>query len=303
MNKNLALFFLILIQFLFGINFTTSKIIVEKLDPILWSNFRFLAAGIILLIFTLFTKRKHPKVTNLFIGKIIILSLLGMALGQGLFLFGLKFTSSINTSIITTTIPILTLFIVVIRRQEELTWPKLVGIMLGFMGVIFIRDLGKLSFSSQSVIGDLLVLLGAFCFALYLSYGKKFLQEHDNLWVTSYMFLISGIFMCFINIPKFMDFRLPSMDSVFIVSVLFTIVGATLLTYLLNNIVLKHVSPAQIALFIYLQPIIAALFGVYFLGESIDTRTFICFVIILSGVVITLNEKKLEKTLQRQSNR
>lgn len=295
MNKNLALSILIFIQILFGINFTTSKIIVQKLDPILWSNIRFLIAGLILLIFTLLSKRKHPQTSKKFWGNLIVLSLLGMALGQGLFLFGLKYTSSINTSIITTTIPILTLFIVVMRKQEELSWPKLVGIILGFFGVVLIIDLSKLQFTSNSFIGDLLVFLGALCFALYLSFGKKFLQKYDNLWVTSYMFIISGLFMMIINIPKLVDFNFPQMDGVFIVSVIFTILGATLLTYVLNNLVLKHVSPAQIALFIYLQPIVAGLFGVYFLGEDISLRTLICFLLILSGVIISINDKAIRE--------
>lgn len=292
MQKSHALLLLFLVQVLFGINFTTSKIIVEKLDPILWSNFRFFAAGIILLIVTLFSKRKHPKIDKKFIITISSLSLLGMALGQGLFLFGLKYTTSINTSIITTTIPILTLFIVVIRRQEELSWKKLIGIIMGFMGVVFIRDFAKISIQSTTLLGDALVLLGALCFAMYLSYGKDFLLKVDNLWATTYMFLISAIAMSLININKFLDFSMPPMDDLFIGSVIFTIIGATLLTYYLNNLVLKYVSPAQVALFIYLQPIIAAIFGIYFLDEMINLRTLICFILILVGVIITLSEKK-----------
>ena len=155
--------------------------------------------------------------------------------------------------------------------------------------------MSKLQFTSNSFIGDLLVFLGALCFALYLSFGKKFLQKYDNLWVTSYMFIISGLFMMIINIPKLVDFNFPQMDGVFIVSVIFTILGATLLTYVLNNLVLKHVSPAQIALFIYLQPIVAGLFGVYFLGEDISLRTLICFLLILSGVIISINDKAIRE--------
>lgn len=286
---------LTLIQILFGINFSTSKIIVLKLDPIIWSNARFLIAGLILLVITLMSGRKHPKVDKNFWIHLSILSLLGMALGQGLFLFGLRYTSSVNTSIITTTIPLLTLFIVVARKQEELTWPKLLGMTLGFMGVVFIRDITKVSFSSNSFQGDILVFLGSFCFALYLSLGKDFLRKYDNLWITSYMFIISGLAMCFLNIPKFVDFRMPQFDSLFLTAVIYTILGATLLTYYLNNLVLRYASPAQVALFIYLQPIIAGLFGWYFLEEEISLRTFICFLLILSGVVISLFEKNLLK--------
>lgn len=286
---------LTLIQVLFGINFSTSKIIVLKLDPIIWSNARFLIAGIILLVITFISGRKHPKVDRKFWIHLSILSLLGMALGQGLFLFGLRYTSSVNTSIITTIIPLLTLFVVVARKQEELTWPKLLGMTLGFMGVVFIRDLTQVSFSSNSFQGDILVFLGAFCFALYLSLGRDFLRKYDNLWITSYMFIISGIAMCFLNIPKFIEFKMPQVDTFFLIAVIYTILGATLLTYYLNNLVLRYASPAQVALFIYLQPIIAGLFGWYFLEEEISLRTFICFFLILSGVVISLFEKNLLK--------
>ena len=286
---------LTLIQVLFGINFSTSKIIVLKLDPIIWSNARFLIAGIILLVITFISGRKHPKVDRKFWIHLSILSLLGMVLGQGLFLFGLRYTSSVNTSIITTTIPLLTLFVVVARKQEELTWPKLLGMTLGFMGVVFIRDLTQVSFSSNSFQGDILVFLGAFCFALYLSLGRDFLRKYDNLWITSYMFIISGIAMCFLNIPKFIEFKMPQVDTLFLMAVIYTILGATLLTYYLNNLVLRYASPVQVALFIYLQPIIAGLFGWYFLEEEISLRTFICFLLILSGVVISLFEKNLLK--------
>lgn len=287
---------LVLVQVLFGINFSTSKIIVLKLDPILWSNIRFLVAGIILLFITLITGRKHPKVNKGFILNLFILSLLGMALGQGLFLFGLKYTSSVNTAIITTTIPLLTLFIVVIRKQEELTWHKLIGIILGFLGVVFIRDLTQIDFGGDSLRGDLLVFLGAICFAMYLSYGKEFLRKNDNLWVTSYMFIISGIMMCFINIPKIINFKMPQPDFLFVGCVVYTIIGATLLTYYLNNLVLKFASSAQVALFIYLQPLIAGLFGWYFLEEEITLRTFVCFMLILSGVIVSLMGKSLKKS-------
>lgn len=279
---------LILIQVLFGVNYSTSKVIVGKLDPFIWSNARFLIAGFLMLFVTLLARSPHPKMTKAFLLPIIPLSLLGMALGQGLFLLGLKHTTSVNTAIITTSIPILTLLVVVLRKQESITINKLIGFFLAFSGVVFIRDLSQVSFGAETFIGDLMVFLGAFCFALYLCFGKKFLLGHDNLWVTTWMFMISGIFMTLINIPKFSTFVMPELTNVFVGSATFTIIGATLITYFLNNWALKRAPSGNVALFIYLQPVLAGIIGWYFLDEQITLRMVVCSMLIMSGLIFSI---------------
>lgn len=289
-NVNLKLVYLALIsiQILFGINFSTSKVIVQQMDPVIWSNIRFFLAGIGMLFITLILRRPHPKVDKEFLIPIIPLSMFGMALGQGLFLYGLKYTTSVNTAIITTCIPILTLLIVVLRKQESLTVFKAIGFTLAFGGVILIRDFENFELSSNTFLGDLMVFLGAMCFAIYLSFGKKFLIKYDNLWITTWMFLISGIVMTIWNIPKWPSFTPPEMSTLFISSATYTIIGATLITYFLNNWALRRAPSGNVALFIYLQPIIAGLIGWYFLNESITLRTISSSMMIMGGLAISI---------------
>ena len=66
---------LLIIQVLFGINYSTSKIIVTQVDPFLWSNIRFIVAAIVLGLVTFLMKRPHPKVDKNFILPLIPLSL------------------------------------------------------------------------------------------------------------------------------------------------------------------------------------------------------------------------------------
>lgn len=291
-NKSTVIFVLILVQVLFGLNFAASKYIVGRIDPFLWSNIRFFIAGVIMLLATSILKRPHPKPTKEFFLPLIPLSLLGMALGQGLFLFGLRHTTSINTAILTSTIPILTIVIVILRKQEKLTLQKLIGLVFSFIGVIFIKDLANLEFSSQTIFGDLLVLCGAMSFALFLNFGKKFLMSHDNLWVTSYMFLISAISMLLLNLTRGINFDFNLfMESSLLVPILYSIIGATVLTYFLNNWALKRTSSGAVALFIYLQPIIAGFVGYFLLGEIITFRMILCSVLIITGLLINLLAK------------
>jgi len=283
-------FVLIFIQVLFGINFSASKVIVDKMDPFLWSNIRFLLAGLGMFVLSIVFRKKHPPITKDFLLQVFPLSILGMALGQGLFLFGLRYTSSINSAILITMIPILTLLIVVLRKQEQLTGNKLIGILLAFFGVIFMRDLSGLSFGSQTLWGDLLVFAGALCFAMYLSYGKKFFMTYDNFWSTTWMFIISGLCMSLFNIDKLGAIDLSEFSTTFYSCAGFSIFGATLLTYLLNNWSLKNVSSGSVALFIYLQPLVAGFIGYIFLNEAITTKMVVCGALIFIGVFVSIKK-------------
>lgn len=281
---------LIFIQILFGVNFPVSKIIVSKMDPILWSNLRFLIAGIGMLIITVLARRKHPRVDRQFLKGIIPLSLFGMGVGQSFFLVGLKYTTSINAAILITSIPILTLLIVVLRRQEELTGPKIIGFIFSFMGVVLMRDFTQISFGSSTLFGDFLVLLGALCFALYLSFGKSFFSKYDNMWATTWMFFISAAFMSLYNFTELINMQVDHLNASFYWGAAYSIFGATLLTYLLNNWALRKSGSGHVALFIYLQPVVAGVIGYFFLEEIISFRVLFCSFLVLIGLAVSIKK-------------
>ncbi|MAZ47957.1 MAG: hypothetical protein CME65_05300 [Halobacteriovoraceae bacterium] len=287
-HKYFIIFILVLIQVLFGLNFSASKVIVTEMEPILWSDIRFLLAGVGMLIVTLIMRRPHPPFNLQFFAPIATLSLLGMALGQGLFLIGLGYTTSINSAIIITMIPILTLLVVVLRRQEELSFNKLIGFVLSFFGVLLMRNVNDFQMAGDTLIGDGLVFLAATCFALYISFGKKYFMKFDNMWTTTWMFFISGLAMLPFNTDKIKSLFTLDLSSVFVVAAFYSIIGATLLTYFLNNWALKRAASGQVAIFIYLQPVVAGLIGYFFLGEAVTFRMLICSFLIMSGLIFSL---------------
>lgn len=283
---------LILIQILFGLNYSASKIVVQILDPFIWSSFRFLFAGIIMFAMTLALKRSHPKPDKNFYIPLFALSILGMASGQGLLLFGLKHTTSINTAILTSTIPLLTILIAVLRKQEKINLLGCTGLLLALAGVVFIRDFTQFSLSGNTLLGDSCVFMGAICFALFLNYGKKFLMSHDNLWVTSYMFFISSFCIYIFNLFRGVEFIMPTLSNELIIAGSYSVLGATVLTYFLNNWALKRASSGNVAIFIYLQPLIAGAIGYLYLNEEITNRMVLCSLLILMGLGVNLYSKK-----------
>ncbi|MDA8793404.1 DMT family transporter [Bacteriovoracaceae bacterium] len=278
---------LVLIQVLFGVNFSASKLILFKLDPFMWSNIRFLSAGLILGAFSFILRRPHPKLDRHFWLPLIPLSLLGMGLGQSLFLFGLKQTTSVNTAVISTFIPLLTVLIVILRGQEKMNVTKFLGIFISFIGVVGLRKIEDFSLSSATMMGDLFVLGGCLSFAIYLVFAKKFIVRYDNLWTTSYMFIVSGLFFLAFNFNRLHLLNGIEFTQIELGCMIYSIIGATVLTYFLNNIALSKLESSNVSLFVYIQPIIAFFFGWYFLGEKVDLRILVCSVLIFQGIYLS----------------
>lgn len=285
-NSLLVIFTLIVVQLLFGLNFSVSKVILKEFNPFVWSFIRFFVAALAMIVISIVLKKPHPPKTKKYFFKVFIFSLLGMSLGQGLFLWGLNYTSSVNTALITSCIPVLTTLILLMRGQEELSMPKVIGLFCSFLGVIVLRDLTSFQWSSDGVLGDGLVFLAALCFALYLGLVQNFMRAHNHFWTTSYLFLFSALVMGLYSQFFVQDLTELSLNHTSLwTEMAYSIFAATLMTYLLSNWALRHVSGSLTALFIYLQPIAAAFFGYIILKEQIHARTLFSGLLILLGLI------------------
>jgi drug/metabolite transporter (DMT)-like permease len=287
----LALF---LVQFLFGINYVISKVIIGSFPPLVWASIRILIATAVLFAFCLLTRRPHPKggFKDYFL-PVMGLSLLGCVINQTSFLVGLSYTTPTNSAILNTLIPIFTLLVVTLRGQEPLTTNRMIGFVCAFAGVLVLRKVEEFHFSDQTLIGDLLTMLNCLSYAFFLSYGKKLLEKHDRMWTTSYLFLFGSIAITVIALPSFSTFEWPVMTRELWICAVIAILGGTLLTYFLNNWALAYTKSSQVALWIYVQPVIAAGLAWAWLGQGVSPRTIFSSLFIFFGVVIAIGPENL----------
>jgi drug/metabolite transporter (DMT)-like permease len=82
-------------------------------------------------------------------------------------------------------------------------------------------------------------------------------------------------------------------------ALLFTIFGATLLTYLLSNWTLKKISSETLALYIFIQPVVATLLAYFFLDGELKWHMGVSLVFIAAGV----GAVSLKEAHERNSNR
>ncbi|MCB0478815.1 MAG: EamA family transporter [Crocinitomicaceae bacterium] len=228
--------------------------------------------------------------------------LFGVAVNQLFFFNGLQLTSSINSAIIMSTNPIITVILALFILKEKVTWNRALGILVGGTGaILFIMNNSTESISGDSVSGDIFIFINAASYALYLVLAKPLMKKYKPLTVITWVFTFGLIYVSLFPLTfKEMSYVKWDFPTEIWWRITFVIIAVTFLAYLLNIYALKRVSPAISSSYIYLQPVLATLFlflfswwGMEDYTNSITFTKVLCTIAILAGVfLISLKTKK-----------
>ena len=204
-------------------------------------------------------------------GRLLLCAVFGIALNQLLFFHGLMRTSPINASIIMVATPILVLVLAGVLIKERITWRKLLGVLLGATGalsLIFIKPADGTS--GTSVLGDAFILINACSFGLYLVMVKPLMQRYSVVTIMAWCFLF-GVFMVLpFGLEELLAVEWQALSAGTLLAMGFVVIMVTFVAYLLNTWALGRVSPTVVGTYIYLQPVMAALFTWLFMRIGAD---------------------------------
>lgn len=272
------------------------------MDPTAWAFFRFLISGILLFSITKIFFKQRPNYSWGYFLKINLFAFVGFTVGQLGMLKGLKLTTSINTSVITSTIPIWTMIFLLVNKSENMGLRKIFGFLISFTGVLVIRDFTSFQLSNETFLGDGLVLLGAIASGTFIGLCRPFLLKNNHFFASSWMFLFGALQIGLWAILTDTSFALKSHSTEMLISMTYSALGATLLTYFLSNWALTKIQSGNVAFFIYFQPVVAAILAWSYLGETITLRTFFSISLIVLGfgvVCYPTRKRKQEEDLQK----
>lgn len=290
-NKSLAPHLaLIAVQVLFATWPIVGKIALQSVPAVALVGFRVAGASITLL--ALAKMRGNLQTIKRADWPLLILStLLGLVFNQLLFTKGLSLTTAINATLLGTAIPISTLLVGVSLGTDHVTLRRLVGIALAAGGVLYLIGPGRANFSSSTRAGDMLVVANSICYGAYIAVSKSLMKRYNALSVIAWMFVIG----CIVTVPagaiSLAHVSLASISWRVWVAVLYIIVFPTAGAYFLNGWALARVSPSTVAVYIYLQPLIAFAAAPFVLGESLSYHTVIASLLIFAGVLVVTRRK------------
>lgn len=209
----------------------------------------------------------------------------GVAVNQLLFFKGLSLTSPINASIMMVCTPILVVVMGYFAMTEKITLLRITGIITGLAGAVFLilnpaqgKHLGMVNW------GDLLVLLNACSWGLYLIIVKPLLQKYHTITVIKWVFLTGFIIVLPFGYEQLMVVDWHNMPKKIYWEVCFVVFATTYFAYILNTYALKNLSSSVAGSYIYSQPLLTAMFAVILGKDGIDYVKIIASLMIFSGV-------------------
>jgi drug/metabolite transporter (DMT)-like permease len=214
------------------------------------------------------------------------LGLIGVFIVQILLILGVRLTTTFHASLLMATIPLMTLLLGFAVRQEAYKPKKLLGMVLSFAGVsLLLGNQGSVANAPNVALGDAIILANAACFSIYLIATKPLLARYNAFSLTSYAYIVSAILAACLA-PSLNLTLLPDLSPTGWLLIVYTVIFASIGTYALNNYALSKTSASTVAVYIFLQPAISALFGHWILGEPWGSWMLLAGGLIFAGVVV-----------------
>ena len=306
MPRVLAHLALLFVAFVYGANYIVAKgLMPDLIGPSGFIVLRVVGGGGLFWIvrFALRAAGRWERVARADLGRLAICGLTGVAANQLLFFNGLNLTSPVNASLIMTVNPVLVLVVSAFLLGTPITQRKVLGIAIGMAGAIALLVMGaSASNLHASWQGDLMVLINATSYGLYLVAVKPLMVKYKPLTVIAWVFLFGAVFVLPVGLPQALAIDWAAFEPQHMQALAFVILGTTFLVYLLNIYAMQHVPPTVVSIYIYLQPLLAT--GIsWWAGQNggpnytadLDIWTGACALAIFTGVgLVSATQRKRE---------
>lgn len=276
---------LVAVQLMFGTMPVIAKVVLVQIPAISLVGFRVGIAATMLSVFQRFGGNLRLERRSDY-RRLAVQSLFGVVFNQLLFVTGLSLTKAANTSLLAVTIPIFTISIGAAFGTEKIGIRKAIGIALAAAGVLLLINPGSASFSSETTLGDFLIVLNSLSYGIYVASSKDVITRNGALKSITWIFMFAAIIAVPLGLFSLSGVNVPGVAPILWLLVLHIAVFGTAAPYMLNAWALARVSPSTVAVFIYLQPVIGFLAAVIFLGENIGLNFIISAALIFAGVFL-----------------
>lgn len=295
---------------MWGLMSPVSKIIMLGgiVSPLVVTDLRVCGAMLLFWFVSLFQKPEHVSHGDL--ARLFGAALLGIVFNQGCFIFGVSLSSPADASIITTSMPLWAMVLAAFILKEPVTGKKVLGIAAGASGaLLLIMGSGSGAPSTAvrgeyAVWGDILVLTAQFCYALYIVLYKDFVKKYSLVTIMKWMFTYSFICLLPFSASDLMNTQWQWLSMEEAGGLVFIVVGATFLSYMLVVVGQKYLRPTVAGMYNYIQPLVACCIAVMWGMDRFNVMKCCAVVLIFGGVYLVTasrSRKEMEEYKKKQA--
>ena len=284
MNKNVqGHIFALTANILWGLMAPIGKSALMEFSALSVTTFRMVGAAACFWLLSAFCKHEHVDHRDML--KIFFASLFALV-------FNLSMTSPIDASIVTTTLPIVTMIIAAIYLKEPITNLKVLGIFVGAMGALTLILSSQAAGSGNgSIIGDLLCLVAQISFSIYLTVFKGLSQKYSPITLNKWMFIYAS--MCYIpfSYQDVAGIQWAEISTAAYVQVGYVVIGGSFLAYIFIMTAQRLLRPTVVSMYNYMQPIVASIAAIIMGLGVFGWEKGIAIALVFLGVYIVTKSK------------
>ena len=270
-----------------GGNAVLARGVVDVVPPVSLAFWRWVAALIILLPFTLHHVKRDWKTAMASWPWLLVLSFLGVSCFNSMLYTAAHTTTAINISLMQTAMPAMIILISWAVFKERITSVQLVGVLVSMAGacLIVVRGSLQILLNMELVKGDVLMLFAVFIYALYSALFKKRPSIHPlSLLVLTFGW--GALMLLPVYVWEVRAVGPFSLSFAAFMSILYVAVFPSIVAYFCWNRGIELIGANRAGLFMYLIPVFASVMAILFLGETLHAYHGMGMVLILVGMVI-----------------
>ena len=224
---------LIAVQILFGTWPIFGKVVLRSMSPTSLVACRLTGAA---LAFALLQRSLKPliKMPAKDLLLLVLCSMLGVVGNQLLFVKGLSLTTVINSTLLSTTIPVFALFVSILFGYDRLSARRLFGIGLAAVGVAYLVNPLRADLSVQTTAGNVLIVSNSLLYAIYIVISKDLFERYGALNVITWIFVVGSVITIPLGIYSLRQENIGAISGGIWIAIAFIIIFPTVGAYYLN---------------------------------------------------------------------
>ena len=250
-------------------SFLWIKIGVQEIGPMALVAFRMLFGALTAAGIAIYQKVEWPRDWKTW-GIYAILGPASLAIPIFFISWGEQTIDSAVASILNATVPLFTIVIAHFwLHDDKMTIPKVLGLLIGFAGVVLLFSEDLLASKHLNVIGQLAVVLASLFYAWSAVFARKYTEHIKGVIRGALPLITAGLFIWIIGPVTEKPFLFPSLPLTWVAALWLGILGsgfAMIMFYYL----LHEIGPTRTTLVTYIFPVGGVILGVLFLHEQLS---------------------------------
>lgn len=260
-----------------------SRTLKGQVNPLQLNFLRFFGGGLFLLPFALRDLRyRGVRLRLADVGALLFVGALNVGVSMTLLQFGIDLSSASIAAVVFSSNPLAVCLAAALVLGETLTWQKLCGVSLGFLGLVIASS--RSGGGASYYLGVLLAFSSAVVFGFYTVVAKRFALRYGSLAMNSLSFVFGSLLLLpLLKLLALPAFAVSPTAWLRIAYLSICVTGIAYFTYF-SGLSLCDTSLGSMVFFV--KPVLASLLAAAVLGEALTWRLGAGILLVLLGIHI-----------------